>query len=97
MKLRKLLKDCSIRTVAGDVDVEILGLAYDSREVFPGCVFFAIRGTRTGGNHFIPKAIARRAAAVVSASPPIPERARALRAGQRRTAVPSRGSARIVT
>jgi hypothetical protein len=36
MKLRELLKDCGIRAVAGDLDVEILGLAYDSREVFPG-------------------------------------------------------------
>jgi UDP-N-acetylmuramoyl-L-alanyl-D-glutamate--2,6-diaminopimelate ligase len=71
MKLRELLEGCSIRTVAGDLDVEILGLAYDSREVFPGFVFCAIRGTRTDGNNFVPKAIARGAVAVVSASPPI--------------------------
>src|SRR5712671_274810 len=72
MKFRELLKDCSIRTVAGDLEVEILGLTYDSRKVFPGGVFFAIRGTRTDGNRFVPKAIAQGAAAVVSASPPIP-------------------------
>jgi UDP-N-acetylmuramoyl-L-alanyl-D-glutamate--2,6-diaminopimelate ligase len=72
MKLRELLKDCSIRTFAGDLDVEILGLAYDSRDVSPGCVFCAIRGIRTDGNRFVPKAIAQGAAAVVSASPPIP-------------------------
>src|SRR6516162_8059427 len=72
MKLRELLKGCSVRTVSGDLDIEILGLAYDSREVFPGCVFVAIRGTRTDGNRFVPKAIAQGAAAVVSASPPIP-------------------------
>src|SRR5438552_565574 len=72
MKLRELLEGCSIRTVAGDLDVEILGLAYDSREVFPGFVFCAIRGTRTDGNNFVPKAIARGAVSVVSASPPIP-------------------------
>ena len=72
MKLRELLKGCSIRTVAGDLDVEILGLAYDSREVFPGCLFFAIRGTRADGNRFVPKAILRGAAAVVSASPHVP-------------------------
>src|SRR5205823_12040647 len=72
MKLRELLEGCSIRTVAGDLDVEILGLAYDSREVFPGFVFCAIRGIRTDGNNFVPKAIARGAVAVVSASPPIP-------------------------
>jgi UDP-N-acetylmuramoyl-L-alanyl-D-glutamate--2,6-diaminopimelate ligase len=71
MKLRELLKDCGIRTFAGDLDVEILGLAYDSREVFPGWLFCAIRGTRTDGNRFVPKAIVRGAAAVVSASPPI--------------------------
>jgi len=69
MNLRELLKGCSIRTAAGDLDVEILGLAYDSREVFPGCAFFAIRGTRTDGNQFVPKAIARGAAMVVSALP----------------------------
>lgn len=72
MNLRELLKGCSIRTAAGDLDVEILGLGYDSREVFPGYAFFAIRGTRADGNLFIPKAIARGAAAVVSASPPLP-------------------------
>src|SRR2546425_8796288 len=72
MKLRELLKGCSIRAVAGDVDVDILGLAYDSREVFPGFVFCAIRGTRMDGNDFVPKAIVRGAVAVVSASPPIP-------------------------
>jgi UDP-N-acetylmuramoyl-L-alanyl-D-glutamate--2,6-diaminopimelate ligase len=72
MNLRELLKGCSVGAVAGDLDVEILGLAYDSREVFPGCLFFAIRGTRTDGNRFVPKAIARGAAAVVSALPPIP-------------------------
>src|SRR5437867_2338498 len=69
MKLRELLKGCSTRAVAGDLAVEILGLAYDSRQVRPGRVFFAIRGTRMDGNEFVPKAIAKGAAAIVSASP----------------------------
>jgi UDP-N-acetylmuramoyl-L-alanyl-D-glutamate--2,6-diaminopimelate ligase len=72
MKLRELLKGCSIRSFAGDLDVEVLGLAYDSREVFPGSVFCAIRGTRMDGNDFVPKAIVKGAVAVVSASPPVP-------------------------
>ena len=74
MKLRHLLERCSVRAVAGDLGVDVLGLAYDSREVFPGCVFFAIRGTRTDGNRFISSAIAQGAVAVVSASAPVPAR-----------------------
>src|SRR5215471_9173255 len=70
MKLRELLKGCSIRSFAGDLNVEVLGLTYDSREVFPGAVFCAIRGTRMDGNDFVPKAIVKGAVAVVSASPP---------------------------
>ena len=71
MKLEELLKGCSLRLAIGDLGLEILGLAYDSRAVCPGYVFFAIRGTRTDGNRFIPKAIALGAAAIVSAGPPI--------------------------
>src|SRR5438093_4617273 len=72
MKLAELLKGCSVRAAAGDLGIDILGLAYDSREVSPGYAFVAIRGTRTDGNRFVPKAIAKGAAAVVSASPLIP-------------------------
>ena len=69
MKLEELLKGCSTRAVIGNLGIEILGLAYDSRQVRPGYVFFAIRGTRLDGNQFVPKAIAKGAAAIVSASP----------------------------
>ncbi|HLH30281.1 MAG TPA: Mur ligase family protein, partial [Terriglobia bacterium] len=72
MTLRELLKGCSIRAATGDLDTEILGLAYDSRAVMPGYLFFAIRGTRLDGNRFIPKAIAKGASAVLSALPAVP-------------------------
>ncbi len=71
MKLNELLKGCSVRTATGDLNTEILGLAYDSREVLPGYLFFAIRGLRTDGNQFIPKAITKGAVAVLSAAPRI--------------------------
>ena len=71
MRLEELLKGCSVRLATGDLATEILGLAYDSREVCPGYIFFAIRGTRTDGNRFIPKAIAKGASAVVSGQPPV--------------------------
>jgi len=72
MKLRELLKGCSTSAIAGDLGTEILGLAYDSRQVRPGDVFFALRGTRMDGNQFVPRAIAKGAAAVVSASAAMP-------------------------
>src|SRR5438128_3420658 len=72
MKLEELLKGCSLRAAAGDLGVEILGLAYDSRRVRPGDAFFAIRGTRMDGNRFVPLAIEKGAAAIVSALPATP-------------------------
>src|SRR6266516_6501273 len=72
MKLEELLKGCSLRAAAGDLGVEILGLAYDSRRVRPGDAFFAIRGTRMDGNRFVPNAIEKGAAAIVSALPATP-------------------------
>jgi UDP-N-acetylmuramoyl-L-alanyl-D-glutamate--2,6-diaminopimelate ligase len=67
MKLSQLLTDCQIRTTSGDLDTEILGLAYDSRDVSRGYLFIAIRGTRVDGNRYIPQAVARGAVAIVSA------------------------------
>jgi len=71
MKLKELLKGCSVRAATGDLDTEILGLAYDSRAVLPGYLFFAIRGIRVDGNQFVPKAIVRGAMAVASALAPV--------------------------
>jgi len=71
MTLRELLSGVNVRSVAGDLDTEILGLSYDSRRVADGDLFFAIRGERLDGNRFMPKAIARGASAVVSALAPV--------------------------
>jgi UDP-N-acetylmuramoyl-L-alanyl-D-glutamate--2,6-diaminopimelate ligase len=71
MKLNQLLTDCQIRASSGDLDTEILGLAYDSRGVSPGYLFIAVRGTRVDGNRYVPQAVAKGAAAIVSAEPRI--------------------------
>ena len=71
MKLRELLSGVNFRIASGDLNTEIFGLAYDSRQVSPDYLFVAIRGSRLDGNRFIPKAIAKGAAAVVSALPPV--------------------------
>ena len=47
-------------------DVEITGLASDSRDVRPGYLFAALAGTRAMGVDFIPDALARGAAAVLA-------------------------------
>ena len=44
---------------------EINSLVFDSRDVKPGSLFFALPGTHTTGNVFIPKAIENGAAAIV--------------------------------
>jgi len=44
---------------------EITSLVFDSRQVKPGSLFFALPGTHTTGNVFIPKAIENGASAVV--------------------------------
>jgi UDP-N-acetylmuramoyl-L-alanyl-D-glutamate--2,6-diaminopimelate ligase len=49
------------------------GLAYDSRRVQPGDLFFAFPGSRADGRQFAQDALARGAAAVVSESPAPPE------------------------
>ena len=68
MKLSQLLTDCSVRTSSGDLGTEILGLAYDSREVSHGFLFIAVRGTRIDANQYVSQAVGKGAVAVVSAA-----------------------------
>ena len=49
--------------------LEVQSLAYDSRRVKPGALFFAIEGGKADGHRFIPQALERGAAAVVSERP----------------------------
>ncbi len=62
-------------------DLEIEGIAYDSRKVQPGYLFVAIKGFNADGHRFIPQAIERGAVAVVHErdySPPLQLREKAL-------------------
>jgi UDP-N-acetylmuramoyl-L-alanyl-D-glutamate--2,6-diaminopimelate ligase len=44
----------------------VTGIAYDSRQVKPGAIFFALRGVNADGARFVPQAIANGAIAVVA-------------------------------
>ncbi|MBW2617888.1 MAG: UDP-N-acetylmuramoyl-L-alanyl-D-glutamate--2,6-diaminopimelate ligase [Deltaproteobacteria bacterium] len=49
----------------GPAQVEVSGLAYDSRTMEPGAVFFALKGSRTDGRLFIDQALSQGAAAII--------------------------------
>ncbi len=55
-----------VEALASRGDPEILGIQYDSRHVLRGDLFLAMRGETVDGNRYIPDAIARGAAGVVS-------------------------------
>jgi len=69
MKLKEIVKDIPLLGLTGREDLEITGLAYSSRQVEPGFLFFAIRGQKADGHDFIPEARERGAVAVVSERP----------------------------
>jgi UDP-N-acetylmuramoyl-L-alanyl-D-glutamate--2,6-diaminopimelate ligase len=66
VRLAKLTRGIDARAPAAHGDLEISGLAYDSRLVKPGSLFFAIRGEKTDGNRYVSDAVGRGAVAVVS-------------------------------
>jgi UDP-N-acetylmuramoyl-L-alanyl-D-glutamate--2,6-diaminopimelate ligase len=69
MKLRALATVVAGSTIAGDADLVITGLAYHTRDVVPGTLFFCIPGLATDGHDFAPEAVAQGAAALVCERP----------------------------
>ena len=67
MRLREFLALQEVEEAEGDLDQEVTGLTYDSRQVGAGEIFFAIPGEKVDGHEFIPQALRRGAAAVVVA------------------------------
>jgi UDP-N-acetylmuramoyl-L-alanyl-D-glutamate--2,6-diaminopimelate ligase len=71
MELSELIRDIHYTLVAGETDLEVTGIVFDSRQVSAGSVFVAVRGTGTDGHAFIGQAI--RAGAVVIVAEKDPE------------------------
>jgi len=66
MKLSEVMAGAGVPAVA---DVEVADLAYDSRAVGPGTLFFCVPGFTIDGHDFAPRAVERGAAALVVERP----------------------------
>ncbi len=66
MRLGQVLEGVTIIGMNGDPDLEIEGIAYDSRRVQPGYLFVAVKGHALDGHAFIDQAIQNGASAVVA-------------------------------
>jgi UDP-N-acetylmuramoyl-L-alanyl-D-glutamate--2,6-diaminopimelate ligase len=66
MILRDLVSCLSRVTVAGSLDSEVHAITASSREVTPGVIFAAIRGTSLDGHRFINDALAAGATAILA-------------------------------
>ncbi len=65
MTIATLVQKLTPRAVVGSSNAIISALQYDSRQVVPGSVFFALRGSAVDGHRFIDDAVKRGAQAVV--------------------------------
>ena len=64
-ELKTILKDIRVTRLYGDDGKVISGVTADSREVSPGNLFVAVKGTKSDGHDFIGKAIEAGATAVI--------------------------------
>ena len=70
MKLSQLLKNIEVLKIHADMEMDIENIVYDSRRVTPGCLFVAVSGFVTDGNKYIPMALEKGAAVIVTATEP---------------------------
>ncbi|MGB9825781.1 MAG: Mur ligase family protein, partial [Desulfofundulus sp.] len=65
MLFSELIEGQTCLAAGGNQQVEISGIAYDSRQVQPGFLFVAVEGFTTDGHRYVEQAISRGAVAVV--------------------------------
>ena len=70
MKLKELLAGLTVLEATADLEQNIDSVVYDSRKVTPGSLFVAVSGFASDGNRFIPMAMEKGAAVVVTAKRP---------------------------
>ncbi len=57
MKLRDLIAGLRVEAAVGDLELEVGSLAYDSRKVGPGALFFCVPGEKVDGHEFAARAV----------------------------------------
>lgn len=72
MLLSELLQTIPVEGKSNTLDMEITGVCIDSRQVKPGNLFIAVKGTQTDGHAYIQKALEAGATAILQ-SEPLPE------------------------
>ena len=65
MKLKDILTNSNLLEIEGEKDLDIDGIAFDSRKVTQSTMFFAVNGTQVDGHDYIGNAIESGAVAVV--------------------------------
>ncbi len=65
MLLKELLENTAVAEIAGSDLAEVSSLTFDSRNVTPGALFFAVAGTASDGHDYIDTAVSSGAAAIV--------------------------------
>lgn len=66
MKLQELLKGVNTISSKGNLDIEISGIAYDSRKVNKGDLFICVSGYKYDGHNYISDAIQKGAVAFIT-------------------------------
>ncbi len=64
-KLADILRNVEVHKLVGQEDIEIYSLSFDSREIKPGQLFVAVKGTTVDGHKFIPAAVENGACVIV--------------------------------
>jgi UDP-N-acetylmuramoyl-L-alanyl-D-glutamate--2,6-diaminopimelate ligase len=63
--LSEILEGLAFTELQGSADIEISAIVFDSRQVVPGSLFVAVRGTQVDGHDYIEQAVANGAVAVI--------------------------------
>jgi UDP-N-acetylmuramoyl-L-alanyl-D-glutamate--2,6-diaminopimelate ligase len=65
MRIEEILKGIDTVSVKGDSGISVSGIEFDSRNVTPGSLFIAVKGSKSDGHDFIDSAIKSGATAVI--------------------------------
>jgi len=71
VKLKNILHEVNILKISGPRELVVNQLQFDSREVKPGDIFFAVIGTNTDGHKYIPAAVNNGASVIVCEKIPV--------------------------